>query len=130
MSILIVSTNPLFKEVIAATVEQFQIELVELSPDQAVSRVCEMRPDVIIIDETTTPRHLEELLAQARSLQRTRIIVLNPNQNEITLVDSRRATLRKAYDLIEAIASYGYEIHAEIDDGNIENVSKAIKKHH
>jgi DNA-binding NarL/FixJ family response regulator len=105
MSILIVSTNPLFKEVIVATVAQFQIELIELSPEEALTRLCTLRPDVIIIDETITPPYFEELLAEARNLHKTRTIVLNPTQNEILLLDSRRATLRKADDLIEAIAS-------------------------
>lgn len=128
MSILIVSTNPLFKEVIIATVAQFHVEFIELSPEEALAKVCELRPNVIIIDETTMPSHFEDLLAKARSLQKTHIIVLNPTQNEIILLDSRRATLRKAGDLMEAIASYGYKIHSESDDCNQTNVSKAVKE--
>jgi chemotaxis response regulator CheB len=107
MPIIIVSNNPLFKEVIIATVAQFHVEVIELSPQEALIKVCELRPDVIIIDETITPPYFEELLAEARNLQKTRTIVLNPTQNEILLLDSRRATLRKADDLIEAIASMG-----------------------
>jgi hypothetical protein len=131
MSILIVSTNPLFKEVIVATVDQLQTELIELSPEEALTRICELRPDVIIIDETITPSCFEDLLAEARGLQKTRTIVLNPTQNEIILLDSHRATMRKVDDLIEAIASYEREIHSEIDDCKIEDVtpkppSKAI----
>ena len=105
MSILIISDNPLFKEVIIATVAQFQTEFVELSPEEALTGICKLRPDVIIIDEMITPPYFEDLLAEARSLEKTRTIVLNPIQNEIILLDSRRATLRKADDLIEAIAS-------------------------
>jgi len=105
MSILIISDNPLFKEVIIATVAQFQTEFIELSPGEALNRICELRPDVIIIDEMITPPYFEDLLTEARSLEKTRTIVLNPIQNEIILLDSRRATLRKADDLIEAIAS-------------------------
>jgi chemotaxis response regulator CheB len=116
MSILIVSTNPLFKEIIVSTVDQFHVEIIELNPEEALTSVCELRPEVIIIDETTMSSHFENFLAKARSLQKTRIIVLNPSQNEILLVDSRRATLRKAGDLIEAISSYGYEIHSESDN--------------
>jgi chemotaxis response regulator CheB len=132
MSILIVSTNPLFKEVIVATVDTFKTELIELSPAEALTRICELRPDVIIIDETITPSYFEALLAKARGLQKTRTIVLNPTQNEIILLDSRRATLRKVDDLIEVIASYEGEIHSEIDDCKIADVtpkppSKAIQ---
>ena len=127
MSILIVSANPLFKEVIIAAVAQFQTELIALSPGEALTRICELRPEVIIIDETVKPPSFEDLLAKARSLEKTRIVVLNPAQNEIILLDSRRATLKKVNDLIEAIASFGYEIRAEIDDRKIEDVNEAVK---
>lgn len=116
MSILIVSTNPLFKEIIVATVAQFHLEVIELCPEEALSKVCELRPEVIIIDETTVPSYFEDLLAEARSLQKNRIIVLNLTQNEIILLDSRRATLKKVDDLIEAIASNGYEFHSKTND--------------
>jgi chemotaxis response regulator CheB len=105
MSILIVSTNPLFKEIIVSTVGQFNGEVIELNPEEALTRICTLRPDVIIIDETIMPPYFEDLLAEARSLHKTRTIVLNPTQNEILLLDSRRATLKKADDLIEAIAN-------------------------
>jgi chemotaxis response regulator CheB len=116
MSILIVSANPLFKEVIISTVGQFHAEVIELNPEAALRKVCALRPDVIIIDETTTLSCFEHLLAEARSLQKTRVVVLNPTQNEMVLLDSRRAMLRKADDLIEAISSSEYEIHTESDD--------------
>jgi hypothetical protein len=128
MPILIVSTNPLFKEIIISTVGQFHGEVIELRPEEALTKICDLKPNVIIIDETTIPAHFEELLAKARSLQKTHIIVLNPTQNEILLLDSRRATLKKADDLIEAISSYGYEIHSESHDCNSTDVSKATKK--
>lgn len=116
MSILIVCTNPLFKEVINEIIAHVQSETIELSCEEALTRICELRPDVIIIDETIAPPYFEGLLAEARSLQKTRTIVLNPIQNEITLLDSRRSTLRKVDDLMEAISNYEFEIHAKIDD--------------
>jgi chemotaxis response regulator CheB len=127
MSILVVSTNPLFTEVIIASVVQFQTELIELSPGEALTRICELKPDVIIIDETITPPCLEDLLAEARGLQKTRTIVLNPLQNEIVLLDTRRVTLSRADDLIEAIANFEHEIHSEINDYKIIDASEAAK---
>jgi chemotaxis response regulator CheB len=81
MSILIVSTNPLFKEVIIATVAQFNIEFIELrNPEESLTKVCELKPDVIIIDETVIAILIsKDLLAEARGLEKTRIIVLNPD---------------------------------------------------
>jgi len=127
MSILVISANPLFKEVIIATIAQFQTELLELGPGEARNRIRELRPDVIIIDETIAPSDFEDLLAEARCLQKTRVIVLNPVQNEIVLLDSRRATLRKADDLMEAISNYESEIHSQIDDCDIADVTEAAK---
>ena len=128
MPILIVSTNPLFKEIIISTVGQFHVEVIELSPEEALLKVCELSPDVIILDETSMSSHFDDLLAKVRSLQKTRIIMLNPTQNEIILLDSRRATLKKADDLIEAISSSQYENQSKRDDCNIANGSRAVKK--
>jgi len=113
MSILIISDNPLFKEVIIETAAQFRTEFIELSPEEALTRICELKPDVIIIDETIAPSFFEGILSEARGLQKTRTIVLNPIHNEILLLDSHRETLKKADDLMEAISSYEYEIHSE-----------------
>jgi len=129
LSILIVSTNPLFKEVIIATVAQFNIEFIECNPEESLTKVCELKPDVIIIDETVKPSSFKDLLAEARGLEKTHIIVLNPAENEIIMLDSCRATLRRADDLIEAIAGFGYEIHSESDDCKIADASEAIKTH-
>ena len=103
MSILIVSTNPLFKEVIIESAPQYREEFVALVPEEALNRICELNPDVIIIDETIAPSSFEDLLAEARGLQKNRIIVLNPVKNEIILLDSHRETLKNAEDLTEAI---------------------------
>jgi hypothetical protein len=53
--------------------------------------------------------------------------VLNPTQNEIVLLDSRRAPLKRVNDLIEAIASFGYEIHSEIGNRKIADVNGTVK---
>jgi chemotaxis response regulator CheB len=119
MSILIISANPLFKEIINEILSHDRSEIVELSCEEALTRICEFNPDVIIIDETIAPPYFEGLLAEARNLQKARVIVLNPIQNEIMLLDSRRATLKKMDDLMEAISSFKLEILPEIDDYNV-----------
>ena len=116
MLILIVSANRLFKEVINEVITHVQSETMELNYGEALNRICEIRPDVMIVDDTIPAPYFESLLAEARNLRKTRIIVLNPQQNEIVLLDSRRATLRKVDDLMEAISSTEFEIHSEIDD--------------
>jgi chemotaxis response regulator CheB len=104
MLILIVSANPLFKEVINEIVTQVQAEIIELSFEEARNRICEIKPDIIIIDEGIKPPHFESLLAEARNLEKTRTIVINPLQNDIVLLDSRRKTLQNVDDLMEIIA--------------------------
>ena len=54
------------------------------------------------VDDTIAPADFEGILAEARSLQKTRIIVINPINNEIILLDSHRETLKKADDLFES----------------------------
>jgi chemotaxis response regulator CheB len=111
MSILIVSANSLFKEVINEIITRVQSETLELNYEEALTRTRELRPDVIIIDETIPPPYFEDLLAEARNLEKTRIIVLNPIKNEIILLDSRRSTLREVDDLMEAISSTDFELN-------------------
>jgi hypothetical protein len=122
MLILIVSANPLFKEVINGIITHVQSEIVELNGEEAPARICELRPDVIIIDETIAPPSFEALLGEARKLEKTCTIVLNPIQNEIILLNSRRTTLKNVDDLMEAISSYESEIQAEIDGGDLSKI--------
>ena len=103
MSILIVSANSLFKEVIIASVGKLQSDFIELKPDEALNRICELKPEVIIMDKTIIQSTFEGILTEARNLEKTRTIVLDPNQNEIILLDSRQKKLKKMDDLIEAI---------------------------
>lgn len=119
MPILIVSANPLFKEVINEIVAHVQPETVEINCEEALTRICELKPDVMIIDKTISPPYFEGILAEARKLERTRTIVLNPVQNEILILDSRRATLKKVDELMEAISNYEYEIDTEINDDDL-----------
>ena len=109
MLILIVSANPLFKEVIHEVVARVHTETIELTYEEAPGRISELKPDVIIIDETINSPYFESLLAEARSLEKTRTIVLNPERNEFILLDSCRATLNKVDDLTEAISRNGPE---------------------
>jgi len=104
MIIVLISSNPLFREIIyQATSDCSESKPIEVDPALAPSVICKHKPEVIIIDETIDPLHLEQALAAARELPRTRTILLNPKQNDIVLFDSRRATIRKVDDLMEAI---------------------------
>lgn len=103
MLVLIVSDNPLFKEVISEIITNVRARIMELNFKETTNRLCEIRPDVIVIDETVTPPYFDNLLTEARNLPKTRVVVLNPQQNEITLLDSHRVILNSLDDLIDTI---------------------------
>lgn len=114
MSILIVSANPLFKEVIAATIAPDQPGTVALDPQEALSQICELCPDVIVIDESLADPEFEQLLCAACSLKKTRMIFVNPLCNEICQVDADHKTLSKAGDLLAAITNSSPKTHITI----------------
>jgi chemotaxis response regulator CheB len=101
--ILIVSANPLFREVILHAIAQMEANRMVLSPEAALERIDELKPEVIILDETIAEPGFEYLLSRARALQKTRVIVLNPLQNEVMLLDLRRTCFNEAGDLVKAI---------------------------
>ena len=44
MPILIISANPLFKEVIATIIDRIKTELIELSPEEAQTKIQALKP--------------------------------------------------------------------------------------
>ena len=96
---IIISANPLFKEVISNTAAQFQTDFIELSPEEAPLEISINHPELIIVDETIKQRAFEKILSAARGLKKSRIILLNPLHNEIILIESCRTTLTNVADL-------------------------------
>lgn len=103
--LLIISSNPLFKEVIGEATGQLNIQRKELLPEEALARICAYQPKIILLDETIEPALFEAILGEARKLPQTRTIVLNPQRNEFILLDSRKAILRKVDDLMEVMTN-------------------------
>lgn len=112
--ILVISANPLFKEILCETVANKEVSYLELDPDEALTKISEYKPAVIILDESIQPHIFDAILSKVRGLLKTRTIVLNPNQNEIVLLDSSRAILRKVDDLMDAIISQNQDIGKEL----------------
>jgi len=101
--IFMVSENPLFREIILESLAQLKDQCIELEPDQALPLLCEMQPEIIIIDKSINPLIYEGLLREARELAKTRTIIVNPQDDEMLLLDTRRTTLKKIEDIMEAI---------------------------
>ncbi len=114
MSILIVSANPLFTEVIAATIAPDQPGSIALGPQEALSQIGELHPEVIVIDESLANPEFKQLVCAACSLKQTRLIVVNPLCNEICQIDSHYKTLTKAGDLLAAITNTSPETQLTI----------------
>ena len=82
---------------------------------------------MIIIDDTIPALIFDSLLAESRSLEKTRTIVVNPIQNEMILLDSHRETLKNVDEIIEAIGSFDLETPAEVDDRNTAEIKETAK---
>ena len=105
MTVLIVSANPLFREVLRESLALHRSDLVDLSPDEALGQIDEAQPAVILLDEQMPEATLQALLAKVRSLYRSRAILVNPSQNEIVLLDCNRSTVQHMEDMLEAISA-------------------------
>lgn len=104
MTILIVSKNALFREVIRAILGGQRNDLVELNHEEALEQLDELQPAVTILDEYIPRPWLTILLEKMRSLKQTRIVMLNLQQNDIVLLDCQRTTLNQVDDLLEVIS--------------------------
>jgi DNA-binding NarL/FixJ family response regulator len=104
MILLLISSNPLFEEVILDLIARCEIcEVISTSPVDAYACMQQSKPDVIILDNNVESNLIEKILATARSMENMRVVLLNPGDNDFVIVDSRRSTIRKIDDLIQAI---------------------------
>lgn len=103
--ILIISANPLFREVIQEIIDHLELAILEMKPDEALTSLREVQPDIIILDEAIDTTVFQCILSEARSLSQTRTIIVNPRQNEVVFLDSRKAILSKTDELKDALIS-------------------------
>lgn len=105
MAIALISSNPLFAEILNLTVLGVAgASVVQLTPESAPEWMREQRPTVIIIDESRlAARELGELLELIRELPDSRTILLNLLNNETTIVSAQRTTIGAMEDLVTVI---------------------------
>ena len=104
MILLLVSSNPLFKEVIVDSIARFEInEVISAAPGDAYQSIKKLKPDVVILDNNLEAGIIEKILGTARSMENMRIVLVSPRDNDFVIVDSRRSTIGKIEDLIQAI---------------------------
>lgn len=105
MSIVLVSSNPLFAEVLCITLQEAAgASVIQVDPDKAPDCIRATRPAVIVVDESRTGAvALSEVLAVTRSLPGSRTILVNLQNNDITIVTAQRATIQKVEDMMKVI---------------------------
>ena len=104
MILLLISSNPLFKEVILNSIASCEIsEVLSATPEDANKSIYRSKPDVVILDNNVEESLIEKILGTARSLENLRIVLVNPQDNDFVIVNSHRSTIGKVEDLIQAI---------------------------
>jgi TorA maturation chaperone TorD len=104
-TVLIISPNPLFTEVLAALLSGgTELDLVSAPPDAAAAEIQTRHPQVIVIDEAVETSLRGQLLLAAHGLPCTQILLMNLRGNDFVVLDSRRAVIRRTSDLIQAIS--------------------------
>ena len=102
--VLIISANPLFVEVISQSLSgQSNLELIKVAPVDASGKIAEYQPDVIVVDEANEPEELGQIIIAARDLASTQILLMNLRGNDFVVLESHRAVIRKATDLLSTI---------------------------
>jgi CheY-like chemotaxis protein len=104
MKLVVVSSNPLFAEVLNAALQGHNhYEVSVAPPDEFTQVIAKVEPDVIIVDEGLGQCVYEPLLTAARERTSSHIILLNPMNNRLCVLDSRRSIIQEVDDLCQAI---------------------------
>ncbi len=104
MAALIISTNPLFIEVIREALSaRKDLEVLDVDPTAANDRIHLMRPEIILLDERLSQYDMDGILCAARTLPASRVLLLSANANEMVVLDSFHMTLHSAEDLMQTI---------------------------
>ena len=106
MSIVLVSSNPLFAEVLSHTLQEAGASLIQVTPEEAAGCIAAEQPAIVLVDESRMEAPvLGELLAVGRRQPETVTILVNLQDNDITIVSARRATIGKGEDMQAVIRS-------------------------
>ena len=107
MTIILVSSNPLFAEILSNTfLEGAGARVVQVCPELAPKLIGMERPAVIVVDESRIgAEELSDMLALTRNLPNSHTVLLNLQNNDVTIVSAQRATIRKVEDMVKVIRS-------------------------
>lgn len=101
MRTVIVSDNPLFAEVVNETVTGYACELINFKSTDPLSRLKELEPDLVILDETA--KEMAQGLIAVCHLLACRILLVNLLNNDLVILDSETKTVSNIGHLREAM---------------------------
>lgn len=91
---LIVSSNPLFTEVVSqALVRYLDRGCVLIDPRSTTHGFSEHAPDLILVDDSMAPELLSKTLHAARQLRTSQTVLINPGSNDCQVVRSYFTTI-------------------------------------
>ncbi len=104
MRLMLLSQNSLFREVLSKALEDCrELEIISPAIPEAANQVLTSAPQIIVLDETLPADQIELLIKNARSLETCKVLLVNPNQNDLVTLSSHRSSMRNANDLLKAI---------------------------
>jgi DNA-binding NarL/FixJ family response regulator len=104
MNILMISANSLFVEAVSENLAPHLASRLHSSPPpEALQRIQEEQPDILLVDENIPPGMFKKILKQTQRLSKTRLILLSCTGNEFIVLDSYPATIDNIDDLVQAI---------------------------
>jgi TorA maturation chaperone TorD len=102
--ILIISSNVLFAEVMIQSLSSYSsLELIRSVPSIAAEEMNDFSPDVIIVDDAVGSDELGKIIIAARELPCTQMLLMNLKGNDFVVLDSHRAVIHQATDLLHTI---------------------------
>jgi DNA-binding NarL/FixJ family response regulator len=104
MAILIISSNPLLVESLSESLSRsLKTTLDSAAPEEALQRIQQTHPHVLLIDEAIPPGLLRQIIKQARRQNKTHFILLDCSSNDFIFLDSYQATFDSVEQLVRSI---------------------------
>jgi chemotaxis response regulator CheB len=104
LNIIIVSQNPLFMEVLAEMLASSRAVVIScIDPETATDFILEKCPEAILVDQAISPDLRSKILDAARSLKKSKVVLLTASENNYILIQTENLTLTRVDDLINAL---------------------------
>ncbi|MCJ7568236.1 MAG: hypothetical protein MUO58_11920 [Anaerolineales bacterium] len=103
--LLLVSSNPLFVEVVSEPFEDCpEMELHAVRPEEAIDVAKQIQPSTILIDDRISDEAVNSLIMLEQGPALVRILLISVESNDIVVLSKNKETIARAEDLIRLIA--------------------------